>query len=206
MTLRRLVLLAVASIALAQWPFGAELAWRKGSRQYDRVKDATPGDERWRMHDKTECYSGTDEYTQRTVFCDAECLRDGSTRNADCAGPWYCAKTKVCQQFDDVKGREKVDSTSRKCAVVKSCANHSQCFPTPAEAERMGVDVSSSNLDRVNHEPFTYKYAGFRFETTCCANKKHFRNDVNMPCNSAAGRRLGAMALVAAGAYGLMNV
>ena len=62
---------------------GAKKEWTFGDNQYKKVRDAvkprTGGgmeDERWKLDDRSECYSGTDEYMLRSVFCDAECLSD----------------------------------------------------------------------------------------------------------------------------------
>ena len=182
---------------------GARKEWRFGDNQYKRVRDAvkpTGGgmeDERWKLDDRSECYSGTDEYMLRSVFCDAECLSDDKN-DPNCAGPWYCARTKVCEAFHgDLSGRDDVDPENRKCAIIRSCANHSQCYPTAAEQKAMGISTASSDLSNLDDTPFKYEIAGFTVETTCCVNKKAYKHDVDIPCNAAARRGVAGAALVA---------
>ena len=135
---------------------GAKKEWTFGDNQYKKVRDAvkprTGGgmeDERWKLDDRSECYSGTDEYMLRSVFCDAECLSDNKN-DPNCAGPWYCARTKVCEEFHDPDNRDNVDPENRKCAIIRSCANHSQCYPTVAEQKAMGISTATADLSNLD--------------------------------------------------------
>ena len=208
---RRLLRLATIAAATAQqqtqttttFQQGAKKEWSFGDNQYKRVRDAvkprTGGgmeDERWKLDDRSECYSGTDEYMLRSVFCDAECLSDNKN-DPSCAGPWYCARTKVCEEFHDPDNRDNVDPENRKCAIIRSCANHSQCYPTAAEQKAMGVSTVNADLTNLDDTPFKYEIAGFTVETTCCVNKKAYKHDVDIPCNAAARRGVAVAALVA---------
>lgn len=198
---------AVRGQALPTFEQGARKAWAFGSTQYKRVRDAVKYngggmyDDRWKLDDRTECYSGTDEYAVRAVFCDAECLSENKDDPA-CAGPWYCARTKVCEAFHNPHGRQKVDPTSRKCAVVHSCANHSQCYPTPPDQKAMGVSTASSDLSNLDDAPFKYKLAGFTMETTCCTNRGSFKHDLDVPCNGGSAVAVSVLVSVVALAVG----
>ena len=122
MARRLLRLIAIAAVTAQQqtqttttFQQGAKKEWTFGDNQYKKVRDAvkprTGGgmeDERWKLDDRSECYSGTDEYMLRSVFCDAECLSDNKN-DPNCAGPWYCARTKVCEEFHDPDNRDNVD-------------------------------------------------------------------------------------------------
>ncbi len=206
---RRLLRLAAIAAVTAQqqtqttttFQQGAKKEWTFGDNQYKKVRDAvkpTGGgmeDERWKLDDRSECYSGTDEYMLRSVFCDAECLSDNKN-DPNCAGPWYCARTKVCEEFHDPDNRDNVDPENRKCAIIRSCANHSQCYPTVAEQKAMGISTANADLSNLDDTPFKYEIAGFTVETTCCVNKKAYKHDVDIPCNAAARRGVGVVVVL----------
>lgn len=154
------------------------------------------------------------------MFCDAECIREYGD-SAACNGPWYCAKTRICQQFNHREGGNMVDPQWPECirrrrpfspppvpseetrvgVVVKSCANHSQCFPTEAQALKGGIVLPQGGMtEYIKRYPFMYSVRGFQVETTCCTNGPNYRNDRNLPCNGAAALapRLAALLLAAA--------
>ena len=47
-----------------------------------------------------------------------------------------------------------------------------------------------------------YEIAGFTVETTCCVNKKAYKHDVDIPCNAAARRGVGAFVVLVALLWG----
>lgn len=158
------------------------------------IKEANYKDRAWQEKDVTECFSGTEAYGSRTVFCDAECANKHGA-SADCGGPWYCARTKICQPFVRREDHRAVDRHTPRCVVVRSCANHTQCFPTDARAAAGHVALPPGGVtEAVKHDPFEYAFAGFTAETTCCVNDRddaggRYRNDRDLPCN-AGNRRL----------------
>ena len=90
---------------------------------------------------------------------------------------------------------------TRVGVVVKSCANHSQCFPTEAQALKGGIVLPQGGMtEAIKRDPFVYSVRGFQVETTCCTNGPNYRNDRNLPCNGAAALapRLAALLLAAA--------
>ena len=162
------------------------------------------------MQSSAQCLHGNEMYLPARVLCDRQCMLDGAavarasggTRAPptpeECAGPWYCARTKVCEAFHgDLSGRDDVDPENRKCSIIRSCANHSQCYPTVAEQKAMGVSTVNADLINLDDTPFKYEIAGFSVETTCCVNKKAYKHDVDIPCNAAARRGVAVAALVA---------
>ena len=154
----------------------------------------------------TECFTGSDMFLSTKVLCDRECMYD-QTYNArasgwdyeesirKCNGPWYCAKSTICEMYKEPELTE--GKATRSCAQVRSCANHSQCFPNEAQARDLSIMYDSGDLDDFKFTEliegkksrgFTIKYGGFTVKTTCCANKDKYRVDVDIPCNSATGR------------------
>ena len=105
----------------------------------------------------------------------------------------------VCHLFHDkTVNDEDEKGPKRKCMTVRSCANHSQCYPTVAEQKAMGISTASSDLSNLDDTPFKYEIAGFTVETTCCVNKNAYKHDVDIPCNAAARRGVGVVVLLVA--------
>ena len=134
-------------------------------------KNTPSGDLAWQLDDKTECYSGAEglyskvgaprpratrsrsrfpelslrvEPSQRTVFCDAECLHSGEHSDEYCAGPWYCSTTRVCETYNRRHQGKIVHHEWPKCALIKSCAHYEQCFPTEEQFQAMGFHEGSN--------------------------------------------------------------
>ncbi|KAJ1454180.1 hypothetical protein M885DRAFT_522358 [Pelagophyceae sp. CCMP2097] len=218
-----LVALAGAVGATTLYQLNAEKAWRKGSQEMsDVASDMLESGDRA----LTECYSGNELYLSRKVLCDRECMHksnevaraSGLTLDAaaiaenvqKCNGPWYCSRSEICEMFVTPYQSRDV-AKRRKCAVVQSCANHSQCFPTPDQAEKLSIRFEKGDLDDAAFEQevegktsvggYVIKYGGFTVRTSCCFNKKRYRLDIDIPCNAAAGLRppLLLAALAAAG-------
>ena len=169
---------------------------------------------------RTLCFTGAGNYARQQAYCDLECKANQKTRkavakasgrdddgyNEDCRGPWYCSKMEVCHLFHDkTVNDEDKKGPKRKCMTVRSCANHSQCFPTDSDQERMrissnaftirprkvddGYSESKSALGtQIRDHGFTMQYGGMEHTTRCCVNRKNFRPTIDTPCNSAAGR------------------
>ena len=172
------------------------------------------------MVSRTLCFTGAGNYARQQAYCDLECKanakqrravakasgRDDDGYNEDCRGPWYCSKMEVCHLFHDkTVNDEDEKGPKRKCMTVRSCANHSQCFPSDADQERMriasnvftigprrvddGYSASKSALgSQIRDHGFTMQYGGMEHTTRCCVNRKNFRPTIDTPCNSAAGR------------------
>ena len=172
------------------------------------------------MVSRTLCFTGAGNYARQQAYCDLECKanakqrravakasgRDDDGYNEDCRGPWYCSKMEVCHLFHDkTVNDEDEKGPKRKCMTVRSCANHSQCFPTDADQERMrissnaftirprkvedGYSESKSALGtQIRDHGFTMQYGGMEHTTRCCVNRNNFRPTIDTPCNSAAGR------------------
>ena len=213
----RLALLLVAAAVHDEperYPLGATKAWKPGSKEYKKIKNAArlakenmrSDDLAWQLDDKTECYSGTEglyskvgaprprarararvfrsfslrprvEPSQRTVFCDAECLHSGKPAEY-CAGPWYCSTTRVCETYNHRHQGKIVHHEWPKCARIKSCAHYEQCFPTEEQFQAMGfhegTNAEFQELPVPNHtelakgngvplsSPFKYNVMGFR--------------------------------------------
>ena len=118
----------------------------------------------------------------------------------ECAGPWYCARTDVCELFRNPEHAPGSDAGfDRRCTTIWGCANHSMCFPTEDAAAGMHIDFRKEDLaikrrsgDRPGHQarwvsdPMELRYGGFTVRTTCCANDHDFAVGVDMPCNGAA--------------------
>lgn len=117
------------------------------------------------------------EPSQRTVFCDAECLHSGKPAEY-CAGPWYCSTTRVCETYNHRHQGKIVHHEWPKCARIKSCAHYEQCFPTEEQFQAMGfhegTNAEFQELPVPNHtelakgngvplsSPFKYNVMGFR--------------------------------------------
>ena len=117
------------------------------------------------------------EPSQRTVFCDAECLHSGKPAEY-CAGPWYCSTTRVCETYNHRHQGKIVHHEWPKCARIKSCAHYEQCFPTEEQFRDMGFhEGTNAEFQEVpvpNHtelakgngvplsSPFRYNVMGFR--------------------------------------------
>lgn len=148
----------------------------------------------------TECFTGSEMYELTRVFCDQLCRRhesgrqdvsrqsgrgdDSRTEKEYCNGPWYCSRTEICETFSKLDPNE--DSRSEKsCMVVRSCANHSHCFPTPEDASNMNIVYQDVEPNDVLKSGFTSYFGGQRFTTTCCSNRANYRPGIDAPCNSA---------------------
>ena len=66
----------------------------------------------------------------------------------------------------------------------------------------MGISTVKSDLSNLDDTPFKYEIAGFTVETTCCVNKKAYKHDVDIPCNGAARRGVGAFVVLVALLWG----
>lgn len=201
------------------WELDAHKAWLSGSEMaYTIAKDlmsvvytSNP------MPAVTQCFTGNEMYLSERTLCDRQCMadteevasasgvgfagRDPGYRHLaeQCNGPWYCARTEICETFvNPTLLPSAAGPLRKKCTVVLGCANHSQCFPTPDQAAAMNVDFDdddalierasgegSGNQARWVQKPFVMKYGGITIETTCCANHDKFEVGVDMPCNAA---------------------
>ena len=194
----------LVTLTKGQYPLGSRKAWAPGSADQDIVADGTifQGTQKSR----TQCYSGNEKYLQQAVLCDRECMKDtravakASGRPDDfrdsekyCNGPWYCSRTTICELYRK-EGPE--TSFQRPCTSVFGCANHSQCFPTDDEMQRMKIQMPGNtdwsvqeNTFKIRDDGFTLYYGGFKLTTTCCVNnrgkEKRYRLFINNPCNSA---------------------
>ena len=164
------------------------------------------------MQSSAQCLHGNEMYLPARVLCDRQCMLDGAavakasggTRAPptpeECAGPWYCARTDVCELFRNPEHAPGSDAGfDRRCTTIWGCANHSMCFPTEDAAAGMHIDFRKEDLaikrrsgDRPGHQarwvsdPMELRYGGFTVRTTCCANDHDFAVGVDMPCNGAA--------------------
>ena len=113
------------------------------------------------MPSVTQCFTGNELYLSERVLCDRQCMvdrpealsgggvgaADRDMRSDECNGPWYCARTEVCEMFVNsaiASGSE--SGLRRSCTVVFGCANHSQCFPDGPQADAMHIDFDKSEL------------------------------------------------------------
>ena len=113
----------------------------------------------------------------------------------------------VCHLFHDkTVNDEDKRGPKRKCMTVRSCANHSQCFPTDSDQERMrissnaftirprkvddGYSESKSALGtQIRDHGFTMQYGGMEHTTRCCVNRNNFRPTIDTPCNAGVRAR-----------------
>ncbi|KAH8059255.1 hypothetical protein JL721_9351 [Aureococcus anophagefferens] len=137
---------------------------------------------------RTQCYTGSDLYQTEKTFCDLECLdsykgsaprvalpgRDGAIDDVDCSGPWYCSKMEICQMYHQKNTNDQEQGFQRGCMTVRSCANHSQCFPTAQDQRNMNIqwydgwDGTMADLgSRIRDHGFKMFYGGMTFETAC---------------------------------------
>lgn len=201
------------------------------------------------MPSVTQCFTGNELYLSERVLCDRQCMtnteetasasgfgyagRDPPYRYLaeQCNGPWYCARTEICETFVNPAHVPGADSPIRRsCTVIRGCANHSQCFPTEDQAAAMNIEfgpedavvgypndtITGGQVYRSSGEgegnkagwaqkPFVMRYGGITVKTTCCANHDKYEVDVDMPCNSAPGRPSAAwVAAAVAGALGVL--
>lgn len=172
---------------------------------------------------RTQCFTGSAGYQVGKTFCDLECLEssrnrgrvnDASGREGElldatgCDGPWYCSKMEVCQLYHTKNTNDQEKGFHRGCMTIRSCANHSQCFPTVDDESRMNIqwfrdwdgDVRSLG-SKIRDHGFKMFYGGMTYTTTCCVNRKNYRPGIDTPCNAATsaaaapGRALAALAL-----------
>ena len=194
------------------WELHASRGWRSG------VLDILAKDEMHiaytsnPMQSSAQCLHGNEMYLPARVLCDRQCMLDGAavarasggTRAPptpeECAGPWYCARTDVCELFRNPEHAPGADAGfDRRCTTIWGCANHSMCFPDEDAAAGMHIDFRKEDLaikrrsgDRPGHQarwvsdPMELRYGGFTVRTTCCANDHDFEVGVDMPCNGAA--------------------
>ena len=194
------------------WELHASRGWRSG------VLDILAKDEMHiaytsnPMQSSAQCLHGNEMYLPARVLCDRQCMLDGAavarasggTRAPptaeECAGPWYCARTDVCELFRNPEHAPGADAGfDRRCTTIWGCANHSMCFPDEDAAAGMHIDFRKEDLaikrrsgDRPGHQarwvsdPMELRYGGFTVRTTCCANDHDFAVGVDMPCNGAA--------------------
>jgi len=168
---------------------------------------------------RTQCYTGSDLYQTEKTFCDLECLdsykgkrrvsrasgRDGAIDDVDCSGPWYCSKMEICQMYHQKNTNDQEQGFQRGCMTVRSCANHSQCFPTAQDQRNMNIqwydgwDGTMADLgSRIRDHGFKMFYGGMTFETTCCVNRHNYRPGIDTPCNAASATSVrGALAFAA---------
>lgn len=177
---------------------GGEKAWRVGSNEYRDIRN--DNDDAWKVADKTLCYSGNELYEQKKVFCDAECIAENGNDEL-CNGPWYCSKAEICQEFRTPRGYDTIDPIQRRCVVVRSCANHSQCFPNDNQAAADGVvlvDDEWATKSQVRRQGYDVSYAGMTMNTVCCKNRRTFKSDKDLPCNGASSASVGWLPVLAA--------
>ena len=228
--------------AVKSWKSGSDMAYTIAKDLMTIVYTSNP------MPSVTQCFTGNERYLSERVLCDRQCMtnteevasasgegyagRDPPYRYLaeQCNGPWYCARTEVCETFVNPEASKGSKSPlKKKCTVVLGCANHSQCFPTDAQAAAMNIQFEDddaqiqqervpSQIKRASGEgrgkqarwvqkPFEMRYGGITVKTTCCANDDKFEVDVDMPCNGAAGladRYLWPLAATAAAAGALL--
>jgi hypothetical protein len=203
-----------------QFPLGARLAPDTVNADRSWVDKMTYADEN--LVSRTQCFTGAGNYARQQTYCDLECKESRDTRravakasgrsddgiNEDCRGPWYCSKMEVCHLFSGKTVNDQdEDGPKRKCVTVRSCANHSQCFPNEADQERMRLDypffqyMTTSKLGtEIRDNGFKFRYGGMEHTTRCCVNRPNFRPTVDTPCNSAARARffgVGALLVLA---------
>ena len=155
-----MALMMAVSAWASSFRLGAGKAWELGSSEQREM--ARNRDSAWQLEDKTECYSGNDLYESKKIFCDAECVQEFG-RSARCNGPWYCSKTKVCQKFHRPERGANEERVERDCVEVRSCANHSQCFPSVDQADRQNVLLDPNQWDskrQVQAKGYDIEYAG----------------------------------------------
>lgn len=213
------------------WELGASRGWRTG------VMDILAADTMHieytsnPMQSTAQCLHGNDMYLPARVLCDRQCMLDGEAvakasgglRQAptpeECGGPWYCARTDVCELFRNPENAVGADAGfDRKCTTVWGCANHSMCFPSVENAEAMNIDFRKEDLgiERASGQksgeqrrwvsnPMELRYGGFTVRTTCCANDLDFEVGVDMPCNGASGVFVPALVGVALVAWGVLS-
>lgn len=198
------------SCSVRGYRFGASKAWTEGSDEEKALKRNK--DSQWRYMDQTECFSGNEIYELKKIFCDAECVQDLG-RNERCNGPWYCAKTEVCQKYYSPDEHKFNDPVARGCVVVRSCANHSQCFPSVQKAANednvLLVPELWETKKQVQDHGYTIDYAGFQMTTTCCSNRDTYKFDRDEPCNAASSsfrRPFSFLLLLFAGVYFLLSL
>ncbi|KAJ1447249.1 hypothetical protein M885DRAFT_543505 [Pelagophyceae sp. CCMP2097] len=158
----------------------------------------------------TQCFTGNDLYSNTKVYCDRQCLSSDRSRAdvarqsglrsagdvddaAECEGPWYCSKMRVCHMHKrTITGEEKGDTQERDCIDVRSCANHTQCFPDANQSARMHIAFNVTDANVIEETGFKFKYGGMSFQTTCCVNPRNYRPGIDTPCNAALPRMLRA--------------
>lgn len=158
----------------------------------------------------TECFTGSEMYEDSRVFCDQLCRRyesgredvsrqSGRGKNSRdekelCNGPWYCSRTEICETFHNSDPDS--DRSSRKsCMVVRSCANHSHCFPNDMDASNMNI-VFNRTAQQIENDGFKAYYGGMSFTTTCCSNRENYRPGIDTPCNRASHHSRGLRSLI----------
>mmetsp|Transcript_22186 Transcript_22186/g.28712 ORF Transcript_22186/g.28712 Transcript_22186/m.28712 type:complete len:239 (-) Transcript_22186:210-926(-) len=158
----------------------------------------------------TECFSGSDEYELTRIYCDQVCRQSEAGREQIskmsgrgkgsrdekefCNGPWYCSQNEICDMYHKVDADK---PTSRKsCVIVRSCANHSQCFPNAEDADRMNIIFDNITEDQVEKSGFRALYGGMSFRTSCCANRPGYRPGIDSPCNPATPKARPAFSLL----------
>ena len=168
---------------------------------------------------RTQCYTGSELYDISKTYCDLECLhssknrrkvvkasgRDGEIDDDGCAGPWYCSKMEVCQLHHMKNTNDQEEGFHRGCMVVRSCANHSQCFPSEDDQKNMNIqwftdwDGTMADLgSRIRDHGFKMFYGGMTYTTTCCVNRKNYRPGIDTPCNAASAPAGGGLLVAAA--------
>ena len=154
------------------WELHASRGWRSG------VLDILAKDEMHiaytsnPMQSSAQCLHGNEMYLPARVLCDRQCMLDGAavarasggTRAPptaeECAGPWYCARTDVCELFRNPEHAPGADAGfDRRCTTIWGCANHSMCFPDEDAAAGMHIDFRKEDLaikrrsgDRPGHQ------------------------------------------------------
>ena len=153
----------------------------------------------------TECFTGSQEYELTRVFCDAVCRRSESARRAisersgrgddsrtdaeHCNGPWYCSRQEICETFHKSDPNSAADAR-KSCLVVRSCANHTHCFPTDEDADNMNILFRNQTAKTIRDHGFRAFYGGMSFRTTCCENRPNYRPGIDLPCNAATTQHL----------------
>lgn len=183
------MLFLVVVAAQRRFPLGAIRAWTFGDAQFQNVRDNTQS---WEEEDTTECMSYNERYAEARVFCDRECIRENGPI-PECAGPWYCSKTVVCQ--NDNRLRVDKEALQRDCIIVRGCANHSQCFPNDNQAENMRLTPQDFSEDTARNG-LRVTFGGITMRTFCCTNKDDYNFNIHQPCNSATSVAGGFLVVV----------
>lgn len=168
-----------------RYQLGGKKAWKYGSKQYDLVKDADSHDLTWQRDDQTECWSGTGEYTRRTVFCDVECLREYGD-DADCSGPWYCSSTKICQQYNHPSGRQMVDPVWPDCSTPRPNQAANSRFSSSRERRGGHRPAAAGRLSFKLRAPRPQASSSRRARTTRSASRRSLRPGKMASCSLRA--------------------